>query len=192
MIHGIQLALECAQNRPRSQGLVLLQPHCAQGSAPGRHRPFRPGKKEGAVLLARQTAALELATHAGNSTELSQNSTKAQDCLVLGPVLGKDMQVAVGSCSAQSHNGWLSTSSPRDAARPSESKNKLPLLSQSSRPSPQSPLVVPRGGDLANGKRSAFCLRSFHHYTEVAPKIQNRPFKHHSGLAFKTGFLNHV
>lgn len=129
MIHGIQLALGCAQNRPRSQGLSSPAATLCPGVGPRQTRPFRPGKKEGAVLLAWQTAALELATHAGDSTELSQNSTKAQDGLVLGPVLGKDTQVAVGSCSAQSHNGWLGTSSPRDAARPSESKNKLLLLS---------------------------------------------------------------
>lgn len=102
--------------------------------------------------------------------------------------------MAVGSCSAQHHNGWLRPSSSRGAACPVESKNKLLLLSQSSRPLPQSPVSVfcPRGGDPANGNCSAFCLRSFHHHGEVAQKIQNRPFKGHSGLSFKSDFLTCV
>lgn len=113
---------------------------------------------------------------------------------MLGPVWGKLRQVAVGSCSTQHHNGGLRTSSSRGAACPAESKNKLLLLSQSSRPLPQNLVSVlcPRGGDSANGNCLAFCLRSSHHHGEVAQKIQKRPFKGHSGLSFKRDFLTCV
>lgn len=102
--------------------------------------------------------------------------------------------MAVGSCSAQHHNGWLRPSSSRGTACPAESKNKFILLSQSSGPLSQSQLSVlrPRGGDLANGNHSAFCLRSSHNHREVVQKIQNRPFEGHSGLSFKRDFLTCV
>lgn len=92
----------------------------------------------------------------GDSSEPSQSATQRPKTARVGPCLGKGHAGGCWVLLCSAPYGWLGTSSSRDAACPSDSKNKLLLLSQNSRPFPQSLLVVPRGRDLASGNRSAF------------------------------------
>lgn len=159
---------------------------------PGRQPIQTKERKEGAVL-AWQAAALELATHPGNCTELSQNFTKAQDCLVVGPVLGKATQEAIGSWSAQCHNGWLGTSSSRDAARPSESKNKSLLLSQSSRPFHRVHSWSPAPGvEIWPMATTGLLFEIFPPLLRNSPENIKQTIHRPSGLSVKRGFLNPV
>lgn len=101
---------------------------------------------------------------------------KTTRCLASGPVSGKApalLSATVdGSAPAlqerllASWSAWFETRSLRTG---SFCCHKTQALSTESTLGP-----LPEGGEVASGNSSIFCLRSAHHYREVAQKIQNR------------------
>lgn len=102
MTNGIQLALEVRRAGPSTHGLNSPAATLCPGISPRQIQSIQTEeRKEGPVLPAWQAPAL------GTPLSLPRAPHKGPRLLVLGPVWGKDTQVAVGSCSAQRHMAGL-------------------------------------------------------------------------------------